>query len=65
MEKDEQMLTVAEVARRMRVTPWTVRSWYSNQGLPCHRLSTHSYRFYWSEVAAWLAERNGATMVGK
>ena len=53
----EELLTVREVARRLSVTERTIFRWYTEQGLPVHRIGPKSFRFRWSEIEEWMDAR--------
>jgi excisionase family DNA binding protein len=59
---DEPLLTAKEVAARLKVHPRTVQRWTA-EGLPALNVGIHrraDYRYTWSEVVAWLRERDSA-----
>lgn len=51
------MMTVAEVAARLRVSQQTVRRWAATGQLPAARLPGGRMRFEWSAVEAFIVER--------
>jgi excisionase family DNA binding protein len=55
MENDE-LLTVAEIAAWLRITPWTVYRFIRHAQLPYRRVGAQ-YRFLRREVDAWLRRR--------
>jgi excisionase family DNA binding protein len=56
MEDDvEDLLTTAELARRLKVTAKTVREWVQAGRLPCVRPSRKVMRFDWAAVRGALA----------
>ena len=57
MAEEDQLLTTAEVARKLRVSDSTVRYWrHMNVGPPSFRARRHV--LYWrGDVLAWIAEQ--------
>ena len=51
------MLTIAQLADRLRVSRRTIHRWVANDGLPVHRFSARGLRYDPQEVAAWLRDR--------
>jgi excisionase family DNA binding protein len=56
MSRTNELLTVAEVARWLRVDRRTVYRWLRGGELP-HRRVGQEYRFLRSEIEAWLRRR--------
>jgi len=52
-KEDRELLTLDEIARYLRVSPWTVYRFVRNDRLPCYRLG-HQWRFRKSLVDRWL-----------
>jgi excisionase family DNA binding protein len=52
----EQLLTLREVARYLRVNERTVRRWVVREGLPCIHLGTR-LRFSQRNVLRWVSAR--------
>ena len=57
MENMDGLLTPAEVARRLGVSPITVRSWVSKGWLPAHMTPGGHRRFLWADVERLLEQR--------
>lgn len=57
----DDLLTPAEVAKRLGVSPITVRSWVAKGWLTSSVTPGGHRRFYWKDVQALLAQRNQAT----
>ena len=61
MEKEDRLLTIAEVAKLLRVDSTTVRRWINNGVLEAvqlpHTDKRHSYRVKTSVLAALLGEQ--------
>ena len=55
----EELLSTRELARRLAVTPETVRRWAQDGRIPVVRASRKALRFAWPEVLSQL-EREGA-----
>ncbi len=51
------LLTIAQVAERLRVSRRTIRRWVANDGLPVRQFSARLLRYDPAEVAAWLRDR--------
>jgi excisionase family DNA binding protein len=59
---DTELLTVAELAKRLRLQPRTVQSWARAGRIPSVRLTAKVIRFDWTAVVAALrdgVERSG------
>lgn len=54
LNEDPELLTAAEVALRLRLTPATIRSWGRRGRIPVIRAGRKSMRFAWSAVIAAL-----------
>jgi excisionase family DNA binding protein len=52
-----ELLTVAEVAERLRVHPRTAKKWYRAGRFPCVKVSPKVVRFDWEAVVAALKRR--------
>jgi DNA-binding transcriptional MerR regulator len=52
----EQLLTTAELAERLRISPHTIRLWSSQGRIPTVWLSPAVRRFDWTEVLAVVRE---------
>ncbi len=50
---NSDLLTIEELARYLKVSPWTVYRFVKSSRLPCYRLG-HQWRFRKSLVDAWL-----------
>jgi excisionase family DNA binding protein len=58
----EETLTAAEVADRLRVTPWTVREWLRSRRLHGYQLGGRAgWRVRESDLAQFIAAREGHT----
>ena len=53
----ERLLTTAEVADRLGVSPETILRWVDHRGLPAIRLTSRALRYDADELDAWLAEK--------
>lgn len=62
-KSDEPLLTLEEVADRIKLAPETVRKHLSN-GLPHRRISQNAVRFYYSEVQQWVDRRHAERTQG-
>jgi predicted DNA-binding transcriptional regulator AlpA len=63
----EGFITSKVVAQRMGVTRWRIlqlvkEARSGNGTFPYYRVSVRSYRFLWSEVDAWLAQKSSKQM---
>ena len=56
MLENEEMVDLAFVAEKLRLSPRTVKRYTDLRGLPAYRPG-RDLRFYWSEVQAWLEGR--------
>ena len=59
----DRLLSTAELAEWLQVTPETVRSYRDTLGLPFLRIGRNVIRYDWDEVRAWLQERNRGTVL--
>lgn len=59
MDRDTELLTARELAKRLRVSPETVRAWARRGAIPTLRLSRKAIRFNVAAVLKSLAERGG------
>jgi excisionase family DNA binding protein len=57
MENMDGLLTPAEVAKRLGVSPITVRSWVAKGWLPAHLTPGGHRRFLWADVERLLEQR--------
>jgi excisionase family DNA binding protein len=57
--RDTELLTVDQLAERLRLRPHTVRAWARRGRIPVIRLSHKVVRFSWSAVLAVLKDRSG------
>jgi len=57
MENMDGLLTPAEVAKRLGVSPITVRSWVAKGWLPAHMTPGGHRRFLWADVERLLEQR--------
>ena len=55
----DEILTVDEVAQRLKVSPWTIRAWRSMGYIPCFKLRG-VVRFRVSEIEKWLRKNERA-----
>jgi excisionase family DNA binding protein len=55
------ILTPKELAKRLRVSPGTVRRWVEREGLPAIRLTRRTIRFEPIAVDRWLRSRGHVT----
>ena len=62
---EEPTLTPRQLARRLRVSPSTIRKWVERDGLPAIRPSRRTIRFVPSQVEAWLRDRTSANKGGR
>ncbi|HUX03092.1 MAG TPA: helix-turn-helix domain-containing protein [Phycisphaerae bacterium] len=60
---DEDVLTVGELARRLKVTRRTIRAWTADGKIPAMRIGEKTLRYDWGRVVEAL-ERRGATHAG-
>jgi len=60
MEQLHELMTVPEVAERLRINPETVRLWARDGRLPVVPLPTRSLRFRRSDIDAILAGQTTA-----
>ena len=51
-----RLLTLAEVAKYLRVSPKTVRRWVAARRIPCVRFGTR-LRFDAGDIASWVRQR--------
>lgn len=56
--EDDPLLTVPEIARRLRVTEWTVREWIKSDILHGWRPGLRNYRVPQSEFDRFVRERS-------
>lgn len=56
----DEILTVREVAARLKVHEKDVYKLVYDEGLPYRRAGRRRLRFLWSEVMGWLEARKGA-----
>lgn len=52
-----ELLTVQELAIKLKVSPWTVYGWVSQNFIPHHKLRS-AVRFNSEEVDAWLKKNH-------
>jgi excisionase family DNA binding protein len=52
---EDELLTVAEVAKQLRVTPYTVLRWIRDKRLPATRPAGRTYLIQASDVQKYLA----------
>lgn len=57
MPVTDEMATVADVARVMKLKPAAVRRLVENEGLPVCKINSRVWRFEMGEVRAWAAKR--------
>ena len=55
----DEILTVDEIAARLKVSPWTIRAWRSMGYIPCFKLRG-VIRFRMSEIEKWLRKNERA-----
>jgi len=61
-QASDRLLTTAEVADRLNVSPATLVGWrYKRQGPPAIILSRRAVRYRESALQAWLAEHEAAS----
>lgn len=54
---DDEMLTVQEVVRQMKVSDKTVRNWIDKEGLVAFPIGKRGYRIAKSDLLAFINER--------
>lgn len=54
-----ELLTVKELAARLKISPWTLRTWCSLKFVPYFKLRG-SVRFRESDIEAWLKKNASA-----
>ena len=64
MEQSTELLTTRELAKRLRVSPETVRGWARRGAIPVLRLSPKVIRYELEAVLAALTETPGANDQG-
>lgn len=57
---DNEFLTIADVAKLLRVSKPTVRRAVQKQGLPALRLGDRVWRFKRADVEEWIDKKKGA-----
>ncbi|MBI4376729.1 MAG: helix-turn-helix domain-containing protein [Elusimicrobia bacterium] len=57
MSVQEGLLTVEDVARRLRLAPYTIRKWVRLGRLPAVRLGDRRIRFMSEAVDRWVREQ--------
>ena len=55
-EKEDELLTIGELAAKMKISRWKVRDLYQHEGLPKVDLKG-MYRFDWAAVRVWIQGR--------
>ena len=63
-----EILSERELAKKLNVSPWTIRNWRLNEGLPHVRTGKgRNGRFHYNlaSVKKWWAERERANLVQK
>ena len=53
---DEQLLTIYELADRLRYKPQWVRDQVRFNGMPVVKFNQRAWRFHWPTVLAWLSK---------
>jgi len=54
---EQQLLTVGELAQRLRCSEATIWRAVKNEGLPAYRISARCVRFHWPTVERWLLRK--------
>jgi hypothetical protein len=58
MERDTELVSLRELARRTGKDVDTVRRWRDRDGLPVYALGPQSQAVVWGEYLAWLRSRS-------
>ena len=57
----DDLLTIGELAAKMKISRWKVRDLYQHEGMPKVDLNG-TYRFDWTAIRAWIQTRISSTM---
>ncbi len=55
-----EILSEKELAKRVNVSPWTVRNWRLNEGLPCVKTGSGRIHYSMESFQSWWAEKETA-----
>ena len=57
----DELLTVEEAAKLLKVSAKTIRRWYQEGKIPCYRLGYRTVRIFPSEVESYLQRKKSGT----